>query len=192
MRRELLLGCGNRRIKELHEPAHKEFENVTTVDIYEDCKPDICVDLNSTDWDLLCIRRLWEQYDEVHAYEVLEHLGRQGDEESFFRTFRNIWLTLKNDGMLYASVPSWSSLWAWGDPGHKRIINEGTLAFLDQNEYARQVGKTPMTDYRNTYWAPPFHFVREFTQHNEGRFYFALRKSRFPTTLVPTPEGSVA
>jgi len=50
-------------------------------------------------------------FDEVHAYEVLEHLGRQGDYRSFFATFANIYRVLVPGGLLLATVPSRYSGW---------------------------------------------------------------------------------
>jgi hypothetical protein len=47
-------------------------------------------------------------------------------------------------------------MWAWGDPSHRRVINEGSFTFLDQTQYAKQVGKTAMTDFRSL-WKGDFH-----------------------------------
>lgn len=90
-------------------------------------------------------------FDEVHAYEVLEHLGHQGDYEAFFAQFSEFWRILKPNGVFVASVPSMHSDWVWGDPGHTRLITQGTIVFLSQKQYAAQVGITPATDYRNIY-----------------------------------------
>src|SRR5207253_648488 len=92
-----------------------------------------------------------ESFDEIHAYEVLEHLGGQGNWRFFFAEFTEYHRILAPHGSLYAAVPAWNSFWAWGDPSHKRIINEGTLSFLSQEEYAKQVGKTAMSDFRFCY-----------------------------------------
>jgi len=111
-------------------------------------------------------------FDEVHAYELLEHLGQQGDIWSFFGTFAEIHRILRPEGRLAATVPRWDSMWAWGDPGHTRVINEGSLAFLSQEQYRLQVGKTPMADYRSV-WKGDFEPTwTGFTEHN---FMFTLR-----------------
>lgn len=104
-------------------------------------------DLNDTPWPVNKPIHV-HAFDEVHAYEVLEHLGKQGDAKSFFDTFSEIWWALKPGGLLFASVPSWKSIWAWGDPTHSRIINMGSLTFLFRAEYEKQVGRTAMSDYR--------------------------------------------
>ena len=63
-------------------------------------------------------------------------------------------------------------MWAWGDPGHTRVINEGTLVLLSQKEYKKQVGKTQMTDYRHLY---KMDFDIELAEYNEDKFCFALK-----------------
>ena len=110
-------------------------------------------------------------YDEVHAYEVIEHCsGQQGDEESFFAFFSEIHRILKPDGILLATVPA--GIWAWADPGHRRVITYETLCFLSQEQYAKQVGRTPMTDYRHIYKAD-FEWVAK--KDAEFQIQFALR-----------------
>jgi SAM-dependent methyltransferase len=144
MKRELLLGCGNDRTKKVTGSwTNPVFENLVTIDMDEACKPDIVWDLNCTPWPLED-----STFDEVHAYEVLEHLGKQGDHRAFFAHFYEIWRALKPDGLLVATCPMWDSPWAWGDPGHTRVITKGSLIYLDQREY-EQVGHTAMTDYRS-------------------------------------------
>jgi len=142
---ELLLGCGRSREKRiaLGEPV---WSNLTTLDYSPDCHPDIVWDLNETPWPLLD-----NTYDEVHAYEVLEHLGRQGDYVAFFAHFSEIWRVLKPGGHLFATVPAPGSPWVWGDPGHTRSISMESLTYLNQEEYVRQV--EVMTDYRRIYHA---------------------------------------
>src|SRR5690606_26663551 len=89
-----------------------------------------------------------EEFDEIHAYEVLEHLANQGDYEFFFKEFTEYWRILKPKGRFFASVPV--GVWTWGDPSHKRVIQPETLIFLDQDQYA-QVGTTSMSDFRYLY-----------------------------------------
>lgn len=148
VRRELLIGCGNSAVKRLSCPGHTEWSGLIRIDIDKRCDPDIVHDANDAPYPFES-----NQFDEIHAYEVLEHLGQQGDYVGFFSLFSEFWRILKPGGMLMATVPSTASMWAWGDPGHTRIISLGTLSFLSQSEYARQVGKTNMTDYRRIYRA---------------------------------------
>lgn len=143
---ELLLGCGHRRVKSFSLNGQYDWQSLVTLDVNPDCKPDILHDLNVLPWPLES-----ECFDEIHAYEVLEHLGRQGDFKSFFDHFAEIYRLLKPGGLLFATVPAPKSGWVWGDPSHTRVISMETLTFLSQQAYTDQVGKTSMTDFRS-YW----------------------------------------
>jgi len=117
-----------------------------------------------------------DYWDEIHAYEVLEHLGRQGDAHAFFRQMSELWRILKPDGYLVATVPSRFCGGLWGDPGHARAIVAETLVFLDQSQYIAQCDherqRTTMTDYRGIYHAD----FRVLQQHdNRSQFAFVLQ-----------------
>jgi len=169
-RRELLIGCGNSREKKVNGSwGTTDWSNLTTLDIDPSCKPDVV-------WDLANPEPLPfddNTFDEIHAYEVLEHCGRQGDWKFFFAQFYDLWRILKPDGLLVATVPMWDSPWAWGDPGHTRIITKGSLIFLDQREYA-QLGTTPMTDYR-PWWKGNF---EPFAAIEKGDTYGFILKAK--------------
>lgn len=166
--KELLLGCGHSRKKRLTpEGGSDQWENLITLDMSPGCHPDIVWDLNKTPWPFED-----DQFNEVHAYEVLEHLGSQGDYRSFFAHFEEIWRILKPDGYLFGSTPAWDKMWAWSDPGHTRVISEGSLLFLDQQNYEQSPDKNPMTDYRFCYSGD---FVLEGLQEAGESMYFALK-----------------
>ena len=154
-RRELLLGCGYQRNKLLVPlGTEKEFQNVDTCDINFACNPDFVLNLEyRTSW----LKFPDDSYDEIHAYEFLEHLGQQGDVERFFFDFGECYRILRDGGFLCASVPSRFSPWLWGDPGHRRAILPESLIFLDQTAY-RQVGKTAISDYRGL-WRGDFKII---------------------------------
>jgi len=148
---ELLIGCGNRREKIITFPEiPTQWTELLTMDIDAECKPTYCHDLEDLPLPLDD-----NMFDEIHAYEVLEHTGQQGDWKFFFNQFYEFWRILKPGGFFIATVPMWDAKWAFGDPGHKRIINDGTLVFLSQKEYAAQVGVSAMADYR-AYWEGDF------------------------------------
>jgi SAM-dependent methyltransferase len=65
--------------------------------------------------------------------------------------FEEIRRILKPGGVFYATTPHPTSPWAFGDPGHTRLLPVETTVFLDQEEYRKQVGVTPLTDYRPWY-----------------------------------------
>ena len=164
---ELLLGAGNSRQKGLALPGRESWENLITLDIDPNSRPDVLHDLNSNHMPFSD-----NSFDEIHAYEVLEHIGRQGDWRGFFAEFSEYWRILKPDGILAGSCPSLESRWLWGDPGHTRAISQETLIFLSQRQYAAQVGKTPMTDYRAVYKAD---FELVHSQMDGERYFFMLK-----------------
>jgi predicted SAM-dependent methyltransferase len=105
--RELLLGCGFRTIKNLYNNANPTFQNVTRLDINARCNPDVIHDLS-----IHPLPFPDETFDEIHAYEVLEHLAQQGDYKFFFSEFSEYWRILKPGGYFFATVPSIKSVWA--------------------------------------------------------------------------------
>ena len=148
--RELLLGCGRSRDKRLDpRGAIQPWQSLTTLDNNRAVEPDVVHDLNSADVSLVDLFG-GGVFDEVHAYEVLEHLGSQGDGVAFFWIFFQIWGVLKPGGVLCGTCPSRFSEWLWGDPGHTRAILPADLHFLRQPFYAQCDATPPTTasDYR--------------------------------------------
>ena len=205
--RELLIGCGHSREKRLSAPGTpSEFKNLLTLDFNEACRPDFVGDLNMWTWQVLHASKAADEakvtrpseygpgssfvsdsFDEIHAYEVLEHLGRQGDFVNFFACFSEIWRLLRGGGYLIGTCPSRFSGWLWGDPGHTRAITPECFTFLDQNEYARQLDTarpSSMSDYRNIYKAD---FKTVQTATNRDQFLFilqAVKPSRWVDSLA--------
>ena len=168
---------------------HEPWEDLVTLDIEPAHKSDVVWDLKrGIPWGayLPCLdpreryRVRFEQssFDEIHAYDVLEHIGQQGDWRWFFHEFEGYWKLLKPNGFFCGIVPAWNSFWAWADPGHTRVINEGTLSFLSQDHY-KCVGSSPSTDYRSIYKADFRLFQYEYRGRkedpNEKAFYFVLQ-----------------
>lgn len=168
---ELLIGCGNNREKKITFPEiPKNWCELVTLDFDEGCNPHYVHDLNNIPYPFDD-----DMFDEIHAYEVLEHCGRQGDWRFFFNQFYEFWRILKPGGYLVGSCPNWDSVWAWGDPGHTRVITPESLIFLDQKEYETQVGETAMTDYR-PWWEGDFErYAMQESSHNWG-FVLKARK----------------
>ena len=145
--KELLIGCGNRRHKDMGSLDSQEFFNLVTLDMDPNCHPDYIHNLNDMPYPFPdnC-------FTEIHAYDVLEHCGSQGDYKFFFNQFSEFWRILKPFGMMFITVPKWDGMWAWGDPGHTRVLAPGCFYYLCQTEYL-QIGTTKMTDYRDIYHA---------------------------------------
>lgn len=172
---ELLLGCGHSRQKRMGPPNEPlTWGELWTLDINTACKPDIVCDLTKPDHLERISVEYQQEFDAIHAYEVLEHCGAQGDVALLFAQFAAFWLMLKPDGLFYATVPAWNSIWAWGDPSHTRIISAATLVFLDRDEYEKQLGKTPMSDYRSLLGGISFRCL-EMDQQRDT-FAFVLQK----------------
>ena len=165
MYRELLIGCGSAQDKRLALRGEGEgWTNLTTLDHNGDHNPDHIWDLEN-----LPLPFGDDEFDEIHAYEVLEHTGRQGDWRFFFAQWSEFWRILRPGGRFYATVPAPTSPWAWGDPSHTRVVPAESLIFLSQAEYERQVGKTPMSDFRFVYKAD-FEIVKSRTDPNTHAF----------------------
>ena len=157
MKKILVLGCGHKRDDSLGE--------MTYLDINPECNPDVVWNLSSHPLPFED-----EAFDSIIAVHVLEHLAYQGDAEFFFREFEEYWRILKPGGHFTGICPSVTSPWAWGDPGHKRIIQAETLFFLDQNNYST---KTMMCDYRYMYKA---NFELKGCENKDNNFSFTLEK----------------
>jgi len=174
---ELLLGCGSRSKKLLWLNGKKEWAGLVRLDIEASHKPDVVHDLNVLPWPFD-----EDQFNEIHAYEVLEHLGQQGDARAFLGQFAEAWRILKPDGFLFATCPSVNSAWLWGDPSHRRVVSAETLYFLSQPNYTREVGVTPMSDFRSFYQAD---FECEMSEDDGISFSFALRAIKPSRIQVP-------
>jgi len=166
---ELLIGCGNSRKKVItFDKIPDEWSGeLVTLDWEESCNPDVVHDLNQLPYPFDD-----NMFDEIHAYEVLEHLGTQGDYRFFFDQFSELHRILKPGGWLIGSSPNWDNVWAWSDPGHTRIISPQMLSFLSQAEYEKQIGTSAMTDYRFCYEVD---FEMWAMKEEEMNFGFVMR-----------------
>lgn len=168
------MGCGDRRGKDLWIGDDNEWHELVTVDIFPEHNPDVVHDLSQ-----LPLPFKDDTFDEIHAYEVLEHLAPQGDYKHFFAEFNEYHRILKPGGFLMATVPWWQGRWAWGDPGHTRVIMPETLSFLRPEHY-KQLGRTKSSDYRpliTGYWEAVYLNVERAVGEakTEGSFQFVLR-----------------
>lgn len=151
--KELLLGCGPNRDRRIVINGKSDWSHLVTLDWNEHHEPDVVHDLKKLPYPFED-----DSFSEIHAYEILEHIGQQGDFRAFFAQFEELWRILKPGGFLAATCPSYRSMWAWADPSHGRVITSGSLVFLDREQYRVQVDgigghKTAMSDFRFCYRA---------------------------------------
>ena len=156
----LLLGRGNfpvRRIRNNREAEDFSDVNLTTIDINPDLKPDILMDLNIlSEGGRLPFDDC--SFDEIHAYDVLEHLGRFGDWRGYFTEFKEYHRVLRNNGCMYIVVPINQD--ALADVGHSRLFHGNHFAFLNQKFYELNNKQcTCATDYR-WYWKENFKYAK--------------------------------
>lgn len=144
MKSELLLGSGKTIEKRMKWPdsPNQVFENPTCLDIQ--APADVIHDLNDTELPFPD-----DAFDEIHAYEILEHVGSQGDWRFFFRQFADFHRVLKPGGYMCITLPMWDSHWSYGDPGHTRVLPKEVFMFLTAEHY-EQVGQagSSCSDYR--------------------------------------------
>lgn len=171
---ELLIGSGSARDKRIciteDESRAAEWTNLVTLDYVESHDPDVVHDLRD-----LPLPFADNTFNEIHAYEVLEHIRQQGDYLNFFADFEEYWRILKPNGMFYASVPAPDSPWVWGDPSHTRAFPPENLVFLSQQAYREQVGVTAMSDFRFCYKADFKVVAARMDPDTTGTFWFALQ-----------------
>lgn len=180
----LMLGAGHTPLKRKYVAPTSAPESNTewvSLDMNPDCKPDILFELELIEKGQQ-IPVAAESFDEIHAYDVLEHYGTPGDYNGFFMGFRELWRILKPGGLLIANTPMWDVMWTWGDPGHCRVIAQGTLGYLTRAMYYDQetgeciLGKSAATDYRR-FVDPCWWEVRSAIEKNDtGGFFFALQR----------------
>ena len=178
MRRELVIGCGKRIAKDLSLKGLEGFQEIITLDNNPNHYPTVVHDLTVHPLPFPD-----NYFDEIHAYDVLEHLAQQGDYEFFFSEFSEYWRILKNKGHFFATVPLEGTQWALGDPSHKRVIVLSQLAFLSQ-EFYKQVGTTKASDFRHIYKAD-FKLIYQNQDHNTQSFILETIKNE---DTCPTSE----
>jgi cyclopropane fatty-acyl-phospholipid synthase-like methyltransferase len=172
---ELLLGCGSNHIKQMGTAGRHEWDGLVTMDFNGDHKPDVIHDISK-----LPLPFEDDTFDEIHAYEVLEHVGSLGDWRFFFDQWSDFWRVLKPGGRFLGHSPHHASPWAFGDPGHTRVITLESFSFLHQPAYTNQVGKTAMTDYRFCYEAD---FDVCHSEESDGHIFFILQAVK-PSRIV--------
>jgi SAM-dependent methyltransferase len=178
-----MLGAGHTKpIRKLHPPTSSPDDEIewVTLDFNVKANPDYFFDLGH-----LHLHQPLpfqdEEFDEIHAYDVLEHVGQQGNFRGFFAEFKEYWRVLRPAGWLIGACPTEKN-WQWDDPGHTRYISERTLAFLTRTPYVN-LGSSPASDYREYVepcWWRLLHSERVRWKDDDGgehdKYYFGLKK----------------
>ncbi len=97
----------------------KYMAGATNVDVTAAGKPDVVHDLNVRPWPFET-----SSFDDVHAYDVIEHL------EDVLKTLEEIHRVCRPGGVLHVVVPHFSSEGAFTDPTHRHYFGIGTFDYM--------------------------------------------------------------
>lgn len=128
----LVLGCG-----------HKRFPHAVHLDMNPNVKPDVVWDLLKYPWPFEDNR-----FKTVICHQILEHIWIQGDEEGFFKLWKEIWRICRNGARIMVEIPYCMHDIAYSDPGHKSFWSMETFGFVSKKVYKHNKDKnTMMTQY---------------------------------------------
>lgn len=172
--RSLLIGCGNNHAKQVQYNGVAEWTGeLVKMDINPNCGADILFDM-----ELVAVGNQMpfpdDTFDEIGAYNTMEHWGRQGDFRGWFHECGEYWRILKPGGLMSILVPIGQD--ALADPGHTRFFQRNWFGFLSQAFYeGNDQLKTCYTDYR---WLWKLNFdVLYMQEHGGHHLAVVLRKA---------------
>lgn len=151
--KSLLVGCGYDRRKKVALASDQDWRGkLIRVDMNPRCEPDIICDLSK-----IPLPFADNEFDDIGAYDFLEHVGQQGDWRGYFDEMSEYHRILAPGGTFGILVPIGDD--ALADPGHTRFFGPNHFAFLNQKWYEGQIKDGhAVTDYR-WYWKKNFDVV---------------------------------
>lgn len=104
--------------------------------------------------------------DEAVAIHVLEHIGKQGETGEWFAFWEDLYRVLKPGGLLAFESPLHTSVWAWADPSHTRVLSPESFVYLSQDSYRLPgSGISPFRISCDFVSTQPFEGVRDTNEH---------------------------
>lgn len=107
-RRTLNIGCGK-----------KSLAHAVNIDVSNAVSADLVLNLNHHPWPLPS-----NQFDEVLAYDVLEHL------DDVVAAMEEVHRVCRNGATVKITVPHFSSANAFTDPSHRHYFGQGSFHYL--------------------------------------------------------------
>jgi hypothetical protein len=167
--KSLLIGAGHSRQKKIWLGEQSEWlGQLVTLDMGDNCGADVVWDLN--------VRPLPfadGEFVELAAYDVLEHVGRQGDWKGWFDEMAEYHRILVAGGTFGVIVPVNED--AFADPGHTRFFQQNYFGFLTREFYDNNLANgAQVTDYR---WYLKAYWEIMHLEHKNNHIAVMLRKA---------------
>jgi SAM-dependent methyltransferase len=141
--KSLLLGAGRDHRKQVHFVGKPEWAGeLVTLDMNPRSEPTVTWDLEKRPLPFPD-----NEFAELGAFDVLEHLGRQGDWKGWFEEMAEYHRILKPGGFFFVLVPIGDD--ALADPGHTRFFQGNWFGFCSRRFYEiHERARSKATDYR--------------------------------------------
>jgi SAM-dependent methyltransferase len=101
--------------------GEKYMPGAVNVDLTAATNPDVVHDLNVRPWPFTT-----SSFDEVHAYDVIEHL------DDVLKSVEEIHRVVRPGGALHVIVPHFSSDGAFTDPTHRHYFGARTFDYMTE------------------------------------------------------------